>query len=169
MRFFHSYWSKPARSRWNIKNQTIANLWLFALSVVYLKLNRRQIVLHTDTPGERLLSCLPYDNIYRSLDALQETHPDFWCAGKMIAYEYEPLGNIHIDGDVLLKSEAALKRLDLTDADCVVQNIESCGDYYSDAYTLSSLAPIVNSIRPRPSFSGTTLITSELSVSPTKP
>jgi hypothetical protein len=137
MRFFHSYWNKPALARrWNIDRQTRANLWLFALSVAYLKENNREVILHTDVDGERLLSCLPYDNIYRTLDALADVNPDFWCAGKLTAYAAEPLGSIHLDGDVLLKSGKTFESLDISNTDCLVQSEEFVGDFYRGGYDL---------------------------------
>jgi hypothetical protein len=153
MRFFHSYWSKPAeRDRWSVarKWQTAANLWLFALSTVYLKCNRKEIVLHTDQAGEKLLSCLPYDNIYRSLDEIVGVNGELWCAGKLRAYEREALGCVHLDGDVFLKSPKTFQTLDMAGFDLLIQNTESTGDSYDFGY--ANLAKIYGHSRLPPPF-----------------
>jgi hypothetical protein len=148
MRFFHSYWNKPAESNSRGAKQTRANLWLFALSVVYLKENNREIVLHTDADGERLLACLPYGNIFRTLDAIADVNPDFWCAGKLAAYAAEPLGNIHIDGDVFLKSDKAIRAADMTGYDAVVQCEEFVGDFYRPGYEFISYVYAKQGLQP---------------------
>jgi hypothetical protein len=132
----HSAWTKPMRNRWYINDQIKSNTWLYALSVHYAKKVGANIVLHTDADGERIFGCLPYDNIYRTLDPLNKcTHHRLWASGKMIAHENSPLGCIHIDGDVFIKTEKALAAITLIDEDVVVQSVECLNDnYISDCY-----------------------------------
>jgi hypothetical protein len=120
--------------RWNVENQAKAIAWFFALSAHYAKATGADIVLHTDALGERLLSHLPYDNIYRTLDR-NRAHERFWASGKIIAQEAEPLGSVHIDGDVFIKSGCLYDRLLSEDYDLIVQAQENCGfDYARSPY-----------------------------------
>lgn len=114
MNFYHVYWSKPANSkRWNIGDtQIIGNLWLYSLSVAYLKKLGQTINLYTDTKGKELLGHLPYDNIYTILDNISNDIPDCcWAYGKIFALSYVELGDIYIDGDVFIKSEKCINKL----------------------------------------------------------
>ena len=64
----------------------IGNIWYYALSVAYAKRSGASIDLYTDTLGSKLLSDIPYDNIYVTLDDLpSDLNPRFWAAGKMYA------------------------------------------------------------------------------------
>jgi hypothetical protein len=138
IRLCHSVWTKPMKGfRWNVADQLKQNLWLFALSVAYAKKMGAQIVLHTDQCGKEIYGFLPYDEIYLTLDTL-DVHERFWAAGKIYAQEAEPLGSIHIDGDVFLKKRKVYDIISDTKADLIVQmtegdNTPSClGHTYGD-------------------------------------
>jgi hypothetical protein len=96
---------------------------LFALSVHYAKSVGADIILHTDSAGEKIFGVLPYDNIHITLDKL-DLHCRFWAAGKMVAHENSPLGYIHIDGDVFIKTTQALEAITLKNEDVVFQSRE---------------------------------------------
>lgn len=114
MNFYHVYWSKPANNkRWDIGHkQIIGNLWLYSLSVAYLKRLGQTIDLYTDTEGKKLLGHLPYDNIYTVLDDIPTDTPDCcWAYGKIFSLPYVNIGDIYIDGDVFIKSEKCINKL----------------------------------------------------------
>ena len=132
MRIFQSLWTKPALDkRWDQSNQLEANIWLYTLSVIYAKKIGLEIVLHTDSLGKSLLSHLPYDKIYTTLNNIPSNIPTMiWAYGKFVALEKEPLGSIHIDGDVFLKHEGIKNKLEFSDYDMIVQNQESVAGTY---------------------------------------
>jgi len=127
MRIAHSFWTKPAcQGRWAIDDQVIKDLWLFALSAHYVKKNGYPLVLHTDQVGEQLYGILPYDEIHRTLDNIDV--PDvFWAAGKMHALRLEPLGTVHIDGDVFLKHPDVYEIIGMPGYDLIVQSYDWSG------------------------------------------
>lgn len=130
VRLVHSYWSRPLSiSCYGLGfNRLGGTIWYFALSVAYAKQIGAQIVLHTDTLGKALLGYLPYDEIHLTLDEIPpHIHPRFWAAGKFYALEREPLGAVHIDGDVFLKRASILDLM--TGCDVVVQHKESAQWY----------------------------------------
>ena len=128
-KFIHSYWTAPALDRrWSVNGviQTITNMWYFATSVAYLKKLGQKIVLHTDTLGKTILDHIPYDEITLTLDDIPKwMHTMVWACGKMYAIEKEPLGSIHIDGDVFFKKPTAVNLVKNFIGDAMVQNLES--------------------------------------------
>lgn len=146
MRLFHSLWTKPAKDkRWDQSSQLESNIWLYTLSVLYAKSSGATIVLHTDTLGKKLLSHLPYDEIYTTLDNIPESIPSMmWAYGKFMALQREPLGSIHIDGDVFIKSPKTLAALDMTNYDMVCQNLETArGNGYGEPRDLLIASNII--------------------------
>lgn len=125
MRLFHSLWTKPALDkRWDQSGQLEANIWLYTLSVIFAKKQGLEIVLHTDTLGKQLLSHLPYNAIYTTLDKISSNIPTMiWAYGKFMALKEEPLGSIHIDGDVMLTTKECVEALK-GNYDLIVQNKE---------------------------------------------
>ncbi|MDR2650040.1 MAG: hypothetical protein LBB94_10050 [Clostridiales bacterium] len=109
MRFYHTFWSRPAleSNRWAIKGQYYMSLIHTALSVAYMKLLGQEIVLYTDTAGKALLDCLPYDVIYTTLDS-NRAPIVFWASGKFHAMKAEPVDSVHIDTDFWVKSDNIL-------------------------------------------------------------
>lgn len=138
MRIFQSLWTKPALDkRWDQSNQLESNIWLYTLSVLYAKSIGVEIVLYTDSLGKQFLGHLPYDAIYTTLNDIPNSIPTMvWAYGKFHALKDEPIGSIHIDGDVLLKRKGLLKELDMTGYDFIVQNAEHAGGLYLDTEDL---------------------------------
>lgn len=102
------------------------NIWYYSLSVACAKASGARIVLHADSLGAALLGHLPYDEIHLTLDAMPRgLHPRFWAAGKMWALEAEPLGSVHIDGDVLIKRPGLLADIEDSEWDFIAQHYES--------------------------------------------
>ena len=120
MRIIHSFWSKPCN---NIKQQ----VWMYALSLAYLKREGATTVLHTDSVGKELFQLLPYDEIHTTLDSVPDwIDTKFFAAGKFYAQRGEDLGSVHIDGDVFLKKKSLLDSIEhkLNNSDLIVQHFE---------------------------------------------
>lgn len=129
MNIIQSCWTAPmtttGQERWNINKQVEKNLWLYGYSVYYLKMLGQNVDLYTDSYGGTVFNCLPYKNIYTTLDELNgKVNERFWSAGKIKALEQAPLGSIHIDGDVFLKKHDVIQSLNMTGYDCIVQMAE---------------------------------------------
>jgi hypothetical protein len=67
----------------------------------------QKIVLHTDNAGKDLLDCLPYDEIYLTLND-NKAPIVFWASGKFRAMLAEPFDSVHIDTDFWIKSKEIL-------------------------------------------------------------
>lgn len=132
MRIFQSFWTKPAiDQRWYQSGQLEANVWIFALSAVYAKRQGVTLVLYTDTLGKKLLGHLPYDRVYTTLDNIPSNIPTMiWAYGKFMALREEPLGSIHIDGDVFLKKPEVIREMGTKDYDLIIQNEEWAHNTY---------------------------------------
>lgn len=116
IRFIHSFSTRPIKINcYDISGikRMITQIWYFSLSVAYLKKLGATIVLHTDSLGKKLLSHIPYDEIYLTLDNYdREVNPRFWAAGKFLAIKNEKPPFIHIDGDVFIKSKKLIDILE---------------------------------------------------------
>ena len=156
-KFIHSYFSRPYLSknnRWQQQNEHFTALWLFALSMEYIHQSNHEIVLFTDDYGKTLFDNLGYDKIFPELNQLQKLnfHERFWAAGKIIALQNSPIGDVHIDGDVFLKNEKLCRYILNVDCDLIVQNseyafIEDLHTHYWYAYTLlEKITPNMQSI-----------------------
>lgn len=110
----------------NDKDKLEANVYMFALSLTYLKKLGCTVNLHTDTLGARLLNGLGYDNIYLTANEIpQDISPKIFAYIKSMALQNEPLGTVHIDGDVLIKTEECLDIIFNHNCDCVFQSCET--------------------------------------------
>lgn len=130
MRFVHSLWTAPSMDeRWGFdaKTATIGNIWYYTLSAAYLKRLEQEIVLHTDNFGKECLSHIPYDNIYLTIEEniSKDTCPIMWACSKFYALKNEPLGSLHIDGDVFIKSRKCLNLINAGPYDLFVQGKEN--------------------------------------------
>lgn len=96
----------------------------FILSCLYMKQIGGNISIHTDDKFASLMDGCPYDNIYVDLNDCYEAPRKFFAYAKLISLAKEPLGTIHIDGDVFLKKEGILDMLDFNDYDCITQHLE---------------------------------------------
>ena len=129
MRFVHSLWSSPSLNyRWNFdaETATLGNIWYYTLSAAYIQRLKEDIVLYTDTFGKECLDHIPYKNIYSILDdnLPVDTCPIMWACSKFYALENEPLGSIHIDGDVFIKSSKCLDIINSESCDMFCQGEE---------------------------------------------
>lgn len=161
MGFVHSIWSRPMiyeRRGTRFINGILTTTLCNATSVAWIKHNGGKIDLYTDGFGKDLLGYLPYDNIY------ELTVPDNipvcnWACGKFLALEKMPLGDIHIDGDVFLKTENLLNIISDNSYDLVVQSIEDDKTTLKKYYTLcrnifkqGKLNPLSCSLEEMPSY-----------------
>lgn len=133
LRFYHSLWTAPLT-----KEKVHTTMLTFASSFLFAKKLGAMVVLHTDQLGREMLKDIPYDEVYQDLNGLNPQIP-FWAMGKLYATMREPLGAIHIDGDVFLK-EKALAGLFTGDYDLLVQNAEGEEWRIDDTYKLTQQA-----------------------------
>lgn len=116
LRFYHSLWTAPMT-----RKKVRITMLCFASSFLLAKRLGAQVVLHTDQLGREMLKDIPYDEVYQDLNILSPKTKRFWAIGKLYATAREPLGAIHIDGDVFLK-EPSLRNIFTNDYDMLVQN-----------------------------------------------
>lgn len=96
----------------------------FTLSCLYVVHSGGNISIHTDSKFAELIDSCPYKNIYVDLDNCYEAPRKFFAYAKLKALEKEPLGTIHIDGDVFLKDKSTIDLLNFSEYDCIVQHLE---------------------------------------------
>lgn len=118
IRIYHTLWTAPMTKP---KVHTVQ--LCFALSYLFAKQLGATVVLHTDSIGEKVLSHIPYDEVYVDLDSIPKGIAPFWAFGKLYATAREPVGSIHIDGDVFLKNPK-LAEVFSNDYDLLVQSEE---------------------------------------------
>lgn len=129
--FIHSLWTAPMIDN---KEKLEVNIYLYALSLAYLKKLGCTVNLHTDLLGSRLLNGLEYNNIYLTAEELPKSiDPKIFAYIKSMALQREPIGTIHIDGDVLIKKEECLNKIFNHNCDCVLQSCETFIDWEQDA------------------------------------
>lgn len=142
MRYVHSLWSKPMlRDARNVKaiRQLTTTLWCYASSVAYLKRLHQPIILFADEYAAEWLSYLPYDEIVPLI--LPDDAPTcLWAAGKFFALRDMELQDVHIDGDVFIKTRKLHERISYGAAhsDLIIQSVEDCQNtgnkYYASCY-----------------------------------
>lgn len=124
LHFFHTFWTKPMveLNRWGKTDDLMKNVYYFRWSVLSLKsvLPNATITLHTDDLGYKLLKELPYDNISIDLNNL-DTPVQLWAGAKFKALQNEPLGAIHIDGDVIISKPEFANLINPKKYDLLVQ------------------------------------------------
>lgn len=119
-RIYHTLWTAPLNE--NAKQATILS---YTISFLFAKATGAYVVLHCDHEGMRMLQHIPYDEIHVDLNHLNvNIAPYFWAFGKLYATMLEPLGAIHIDGDVFLKDNKLIDFL-IQDKDLIVQSEEN--------------------------------------------
>lgn len=124
-RFIHTLWTKPFVQKGQTDKLEMQK-YLYGLSLAYLRQLDCEVCLYTDELGYSLLGGLPYTEIHACLDQIipQDISPVYFACCKAYALLQEPLGVIHIDGDVFIKSQAILDRCFNHTCDVLVQNVE---------------------------------------------
>lgn len=118
-KLIHSFHSKYCD-----RNKLFMYVCYYTLSCLYAKKNGFNIVLHTDDLGLKLFKNMPYDDIIVSLNNIERPHHLFFAYPKFHVLELMSDNDIHIDGDVFLKSEKLHDILLFNDYDCIVQSTE---------------------------------------------
>ena len=127
MHFVHSLWTKPLivnRRNIDFKTSLLTTILCNATSAAWINHLGGKINLYTDGFGWDMLDFLPYDNI---IDLKVPVHIPTctWACGKFLTLEQMPLGDVHIDGDVFLKSDKLIELCSDNSYDMVVQSIEN--------------------------------------------
>lgn len=150
---FHSLSTRPivTHTKRYHNDRAINQLWYTAWSILSAKkiFPTCTFNLHTDNLGAKLLDKLPYNNIIVDLDNL-DTHLNLFASAKFVALEAEPLGAIHIDGDVILTNPLAEKMLNYEQNEVIVQNFEK--SYTRELALITPIIPNASSIFGRGSF-----------------
>ena len=121
--FVHRLWTAPKQSD---KRKLEVTALTYSLLVAYLKRLGCSINLHTDCLGKKLFEGIGYDNIYVTVEEIPNNlSPKIFAYPKSMALEKEPIGTVHIDGDVFIKTEECLDRIFNHDCECVVQSYET--------------------------------------------
>lgn len=132
MRLVHSF-----SSIYCDNNALFRHLSYFILSCLYAKRSGFKIVVHCDERAKQILQLAPYDDIITDLEGIPAPANDkIYAWSKFKAMENEDLGNIHIDGDVFLKSPILQKILEFENYDCIVQCTENVGIYGGNQYPM---------------------------------
>ena len=137
MALVHSLWTAPmlAQERGaKTERQIITTVWCAASSVAYAQRLNTPIHLYADDFAKQMLAFLPYSKIY-TLSVPEWVPTLFWAAGKFFAYKQMPLGDVHIDTDVFIKTPQCLQEIERGRAqnDLIVQcteNQENCIPHY---------------------------------------
>ena len=127
MHFVQSLWTKPLivnRRNVEFKTSLLTTILCNATSVAWVNHLGGKINLYADGFGRDMLDFLPYDNIYE-LKVPLHIPTCTWACGKFLVLEKMPLGDVHIDGDVFLKSNKLLELCADDSYDMVVQSIEN--------------------------------------------
>ena len=112
------------KAEYNSTQQNFLQSVCFTLSYIYAKSIGIDITLYTDTKGYDILNHIPFKEVKIELDNVDRFDEDLYAYPKIYVLEKEPLGILHIDGDVFLKKESIKQLLDFKDYDCIVQCYE---------------------------------------------
>lgn len=109
MKFIHTFWSKPMlNSKFGIReNHLKAILTDYSYSALCVHKWGEKIVLYTDEFGAKLLSFIPYDDVY-ILNTLDNEDIHFAAQIKFEALKRCDLGDVLIDGDLFLQKRESI-------------------------------------------------------------
>lgn len=154
MELVQSFWSQPALDNvFGIEDRLKKELFVVSLSCWYAKNSGAKLTMYTDDYGMQLFDHLPYDDIVLKIkgidvDSLAFAYPKFAVTKDL------PLGVVHIDNDVFIKSEKCLNALKFDGYDCIVQSKDKMGhsimhketiDFYLDELTQCGFRCVANS------------------------
>jgi hypothetical protein len=129
-------------------NNILVTTYCNATSVAWLKHLGANVDLYSDGLGSDMLEYLPYDNIY-PLKVPTNMLTNIWACGKFLALEKMPLGDVHIDGDVFIKSDKLIDLITCPNYDMVVQSIEDGATTLTKYYTATRNILIDNNIQTK--------------------
>lgn len=130
-KIIQSFWTKPSRENLFTHNRLKMELYVIALSSYYANRSGANITMYTDDFGYKLLEYLPYENIIVKLNDISVPKKVF-AYSKFVTMKDLPLGYIHIDNDVFIKSEKCVKEMQFNDYDIIVQSKDLTD--YSDCH-----------------------------------
>lgn len=116
----HSFVSDRCNDR-----QIFIQFCYFCLSCLYAKNNGYNIDICTDKKFGEYVKILPYNHISYDLENIRY-HNDLFAYAKLISLNKNPLGTIHIDGDVFFKKPNIIKSKNW---DVIVQCHENRKDF----------------------------------------
>ena len=151
MHFVHSLWTRPMitkRRNAEFVNNILVTTYCNATSVAWLKHLGANVDLYADGLGSDMLEYLPYDNIY-PLKVPTNMLTNIWACGKFLALEKMPLGDVHIDGDVFIKSDKLIDLITTPNYDMVVQSIEDDETTLKKYYTSTRNILLNNNIQTK--------------------
>ena len=127
MHFVHSLWTKPLianRRGIQFKTSLLTTILCNATSVAWINHLGSKINLYADGFGRDMLDYLPYDNIYE-LKVPVSIPVCTWACGKFFTLEKMELGDVHIDGDVFIKTNKVIDLCQDDSYDMVIQSLEN--------------------------------------------
>ena len=131
----HSFWSVPAlNNRMGVDNhlQLVVNVYCNAVSFAYAKAFNNRMVFYGDKYSQDFFKIIPYDAVC-DIIPINAQKPFCWAQGKFSALKQMKLGDVHIDGDVFIKSKKCWDLIDSNDWDVIVQSVEEpqlANEYY---------------------------------------
>ena len=131
----HSFWSIPAlNNRMGVDNhlQLVVNVYCNAVSFAYAKAFNKRMVFYGDQYAQKFFNIIPYDAIY-DINPINADKSFCWAQGKFSALKQMKLGDVHIDGDVFIKSKKCWDLIDSDEWEVVVQSVEEpqlANEYY---------------------------------------
>lgn len=137
MKLIHLFYAKNDMSMYGLFLQVAC----YTLSCLYAKRAGLEIELHCNSKAYEYFKYIPYDNIIIDLDNIKDDLqiPDpFYAFTKFIVMKDQPLGTIHIDGDVFLINENFKELLNFDNYDVITQSIENPSNGYGYLWKESS-------------------------------
>lgn len=123
MRIIHSFIKYPHLTHLKY----VANIACYILSCLYIKRHEGfQAILYADKETIQTMKSIgaSYDE-YHEISSINYPHSNIYAYPKFLAMQHEPLGSIHIDGDVFIWGEPLKNILQFNNYDVICQNIET--------------------------------------------
>ena len=126
MKFVHTFWSKPLlnnkfEQRINSIRYTLTD---YACSVAWIHRCGYEIVLYTDDYGAELLDFIPYDEVVIIDTNDIDSSMHFAAKFKFEALKDMDLGDVLIDGDLIIRSRKTCQLIENDTSDAVYSFIE---------------------------------------------
>ena len=147
MKFIHTFWSKPLfNNKFDKFNNALTNILTnYACSASFIHKYGEKIVLYADKQGARLLSCIPYDEVY-IIDGLDDESIHFAAQIKFEALKRCDLGDVIIDGDLFLRTKEAIEYVKNTTEDVVYSFCEPYKYVLRNEYVLDIMDKLLHDL-----------------------
>ena len=127
MRIVHSFINHSGKLTFNY----FCNIVCYTLSCLLVK-NKLSCksILYADSKTVEFMNKIgtPYDE-FHIIESINYPHSNIYVYPKFLAMINEPLGSIHIDGDVFLFGSDFEKLLDFKDYDLICQCVETIDNF----------------------------------------